>query len=165
MPDAAGATSAVSLSVIVDYSVLSSGSHVVLVAGGTLKAFIRIAVIAVMGGSTLLAANTASASEPPRADSLLTRLFGADVGSLIDALPSVFCGNRLVSYNSPAPNSPTKCVNGAENSGNSTNSGNYHNDGDPINSGNFANTNGSTGSSNIGDGGNIANGFQSRGKR
>ncbi|MFI7639035.1 hypothetical protein [Nonomuraea sp. NPDC049400] len=118
-----------------------------------------------MGGSTLLAANTASASEPPREGSLLTRLFGADVGSVIGALPSVFCGNRLVSYNSPAPNSPTKCVNGAENSGNSTNSGNYHNDGDPINSGNFSNTNGSTSSSNLVNGGNTANGFQSMGER
>lgn len=75
-------------------------------------------------------------------------------------LPGVFCGNRLISYNSPAPHSPVKCVNGAENSGNSTNSGNYHSVGDPINSGNVENVNGSTGSSNTESGGNLANGSQ-----
>ncbi|MEV4108769.1 hypothetical protein [Nonomuraea sp. NPDC049695] len=113
----------------------------------------------------MLAANTASASTPPRAHSLLAGLFGADLGSVVSALPSVFCGNRLVSYNSPAPNSPTTCVNGPANSGNSTNSGNYHNDGDPINSGNFSNANGSTASNNTINGGNTANGSQWLGDR
>ncbi|MFB9626531.1 hypothetical protein [Nonomuraea helvata] len=113
----------------------------------------------------MLAANAASASTPPREKSLLAGLFGADLGSVVSALPSVFCGNRLVNYNSPAPNSPTKCINGPENSGNSTNSGNYHNDGNPINSGNFSNTNGSTASSNTINGGNTANGSQRLGGR
>ncbi len=115
----------------------------------------------VVGCSALLTANTASAAAPPQAESLLARLVGADLGSVISALPGVVCGNRLVSYNSPAPNSPTNCVNGPENSGNSTNSGNYQSEGNPVNSGNFSNGNGSSGSNNIGDGGNTANGSQS----
>jgi hypothetical protein len=104
-----------------------------------------------------------SAAAPLRSDeisSLLMRAVGADLGTVMETLPSVFCGNRLVAYNSPSHNSPTKCVNGPENSGNSTNSGNYHNEGNAINSGNFSNTNGSTGSSNNSNGGNTANGPQ-----
>jgi hypothetical protein len=118
-------------------------------------------VIAVVGCGALLAATTASATAPPREESLLTRLFGADLGTVIRDLPSVLCGNRLINYNSPVSNSPTKCVNGPENSGNSTDSGNYYNEGDPINSGNFSNSNGSNGSNNTGEGGNTANGTQS----
>ncbi|WP_433435560.1 hypothetical protein [Nonomuraea sp. CA-141351] len=128
----------------------------------TLRAFVRIVVAVVVGGSALLGATAASASAPlPPENSLLTRLFGADVGTVLGTLPSVFCGNRLFNYNSPSTDSPTTCVNGPVNSGNSTNSGNYHSEGDPINSGNFANTNGSTGSGNTGSGGNFANGDQS----
>ncbi|MFI7614414.1 hypothetical protein ACIBP6_24595 [Nonomuraea terrae] len=100
------------------------------------------------------------AAAPGELSSLLMRAVGADLGSVMETLPSVFCGNRLVAYNSPSHNSPTKCVNGPENSGNSTNSGNYHNEGNAINSGNFSNTNGSTGSSNNSNGGNTANGPQ-----
>ncbi|TDD42277.1 hypothetical protein E1286_31110 [Nonomuraea terrae] len=101
-----------------------------------------------------------SASAPGELSSLFKRAVGADLGTVMETLPSVFCGNRLVAYNSPSHNSPTKCVNGPENSGNSTNSGNYHNEGKAINSGNFSNTNGSTGSSNNSNGGNTANGPQ-----
>ncbi|MEU6711240.1 hypothetical protein ABZ897_07125 [Nonomuraea sp. NPDC046802] len=108
----------------------------------------------------MLAPTGASAAPPPSESSLLTDLFGADLGTALKALPGVFCGNHLFAYNSPAPNSPVKCVNGAENSGNSTNSGNYHNEGNPINSGNFSNGNGSTDSNNV-QGGNTANGSQS----
>ncbi|HEX4818199.1 MAG TPA: hypothetical protein VFV66_36120 [Nonomuraea sp.] len=117
--------------------------------------------MAVVGCGTLLAATTASAAAPPREDSLLTRLVGADLSTVIRALPGIFCGNRLVSYNSPMPNSPTNCINGPVNSGNSTNSGNYHSEGNPINSGNFSNSNGSNGSNNTLNGGNTANGPQS----
>ncbi|WP_218135771.1 hypothetical protein [Nonomuraea jiangxiensis] len=118
-------------------------------------------MIILLGCGALLTANSASAvAEPEEGGSLLYRMTGADLGTLIEALPSVFCGNRLISYNSPTLNSPTKCVNGPENSGNSTNSGNYHNEGNAINSGNFSNTNGSTGSGNTTNGGNTANGPQ-----
>ncbi|MFG1705059.1 hypothetical protein ACFLIM_17865 [Nonomuraea sp. M3C6] len=118
-------------------------------------------MMVVVGCGMLMAPSGASAAEPPPEGSALTRLVGADLGTLIEALPGIFCGNRLISYNSPSPNSPTKCVNGAENSGNSTNSGNYWSEGDPINSGNFSNTNGSNDSSNTINGGNTANGTQS----
>jgi hypothetical protein len=118
-------------------------------------------MIAVVGCGALLAATSVSATAPPQGESLLTRLVGADLGTAISAIPTVLCGNRLVSYNSPASNSPTKCVNGPENSGNSTDSGNYYNEGDPINSGNFSNSNGSNGSNNTVNGGNTANGTQS----
>lgn len=101
-----------------------------------------------------------SADPVPAQRSTLATLAGADLGTLFGAIPQVFCGNRLVAYNSPSPNSPTKCVNGAENSGNSTNSGNYYSEGDPINSGNFSNGNGATGSNNATGSGNAANGGQ-----
>ncbi|PZG19390.1 hypothetical protein [Nonomuraea aridisoli] len=134
-------------------------------------------MITMFGCGALLAGGGASAAEKPGEDastragaaapvtsgeisSLLMRAVGADLGTVMKTLPSVFCGNRLVAYNSPSHNSPTKCVNGPENSGNSTNSGNYHNEGNAINSGNFSNTNGSTGSSNNSNGGNTANGPQ-----
>ncbi|WP_206061516.1 hypothetical protein [Nonomuraea basaltis] len=118
-------------------------------------------MIVAVGCGALLVTITASATTPPREESLLARLLGADLGTVITALPTMLCGNRLISYNSPTPNSPTTCVNGPENSGNSTNSGNYQNEGDPINSGNFSNSNGSDGSNNVLDGGNTANGPQS----
>ncbi|MBF8185276.1 hypothetical protein ITP53_05905 [Nonomuraea sp. K274] len=111
-------------------------------------------------GALLTATSASAAEEPTDNTSLIQRLVGADLGTVIRALPGVFCGNRLIAYNSPSPNSPTKCVNGPEDSGNSTNSGNYHNEGNAINSGNFSNTNGSTGSSNNSNGGNTANGPQ-----
>ncbi|MEU6723182.1 hypothetical protein ABZ917_05665 [Nonomuraea wenchangensis] len=110
---------------------------------------------------TLTAAGNAAAQPVPREPSQLARLVGADLGTILSMVPAVFCGNRLVNYKSPSSNSPTKCVNGAENSGNSTNSGNYHSEGDPINSGNFSNVNGSTNSNNATDSGNNANGSQS----
>ncbi|GAB1819449.1 hypothetical protein [Herbidospora sp. RD11066] len=91
-------------------------------------------------------------SEP----SSLSRLVGADLGSVIGLVPSLLCGNRLINYNSPSIDSPTTCVNGPVASGNSVDSGNYTNEGNPVNSGNFANTNGSTGSSNQANSGNMA---------
>ncbi|MER5997790.1 hypothetical protein ABT120_04400 [Nonomuraea angiospora] len=121
----------------------------------------RIVAGVAVGCAVLPAPTTASAEPPPSGSSLLTELVGADLGTVLRALPGVFCGNRLIAYNSPSPNSPTKCVNGAENSGNSTNSGNYHNEGNPINSGNFDNANGAVNSNNTIDGGNNANGSQS----
>ncbi|NBE91893.1 hypothetical protein FE391_13115 [Nonomuraea sp. KC401] len=108
------------------------------------------------------AADAAAETRPP---SQLARLTGADLGTIITMVPGLFCGNRLVNYNSPSSHSPTKCVNGAENSGNSTNSGNYHSEGDPINSGNFANGNGSTDSNNATSSGNAANGAQNHSVR
>ncbi|MEV4104099.1 hypothetical protein AB0J42_27940 [Nonomuraea sp. NPDC049649] len=115
-----------------------------------------------MTGFGLMSAGIAAAVPRPQEPSELARLLGADLGTVMSTVPGVVCGNRLVNYNSPMPDSPTKCVNGAENSGNSTNSGNYHSEGDPINSGNFSNVNGSTESNNAIDGsGNIANGSQS----
>ncbi|MGV9379281.1 hypothetical protein ACWDRB_25915 [Nonomuraea sp. NPDC003707] len=130
-------------------------------AGSALRAFVRIVAGLAFGCGVLLAPTAASAAPPPDGSSLLTELVGADLGTVLRALPGVFCGNRLVAYNSPSPNSPTKCVNGAENSGNSTNSGNYHNEGNPINSGNFDNANGAVNSNNTINGGNNANGSQS----
>jgi hypothetical protein len=112
-------------------------------------------------GIALTGAGNSAAEPRPQEPSQLARLLGADLGTVITMVPGVLCGNRLVNYNSPSSNSPTKCVNGAENSGNSTNSGNYHSEGDPINSGNFSNVNGSTGSNNATDSGNTANGSQS----
>ncbi len=106
------------------------------------------------------AGGPASADPAPAQRSTLARLTGADLVTLLDAIPQVFCGNRLVAYNSPSSNSPTKCVNGAENSGNSTNSGNYYSEGNPVNSGNFSNGNGATGSNNATSSGNAANGGQ-----
>ncbi len=118
-------------------------------------------VVTISGCSIMLTGSGHSAAEPrPQEPSQLARLLGADLGTVLTMVPGVFCGNRLVNYNSPSSNSPTKCVNGAENSGNSTNSGNYHSEGDPINSGNFSNVNGSTGSNNATDSGNTANGAQ-----
>ncbi|GAA1024416.1 hypothetical protein Aple_084780 [Acrocarpospora pleiomorpha] len=108
----------------------------------------------------MLGASAAWADPPPDARSELARLVGTDLGGLVSALPSLLCGNRLISYNSPTSNSPVKCVNGPENSGNSTDSGNYTSLGNPVNSGNFSNTNGSTGSSNSSKSGNTANGRQ-----
>jgi hypothetical protein len=128
--------------------------------GNALRAFVRIAVIAMVACIPLLGANSASAAEETEGDSLLAQLVGADLGTVLEALPGVFCGNHLISYNSPSPNSPTKCVNGPENSGNSSNSGNYHNEGKAINSGNFSNANGSLDSNNTSNGGNIAAGSQ-----
>jgi hypothetical protein len=126
------------------------------------SALVRSAAVVAAGcGALLLTGPGTSASETPPEGSQLSRLAGADLGTLIRVLPGVICGNRLINYNSPAPNSPTKCVNGAENSGNSTNSGNYHNEGDPINSGNFSNANGSSGSNNADGSRNSANGGQS----
>ncbi|MED7931505.1 hypothetical protein SMD20_45310 [Nonomuraea sp. LP-02] len=127
------------------------------------KILIRLAAVVTITGSsmTLTAAGAAAARPVPQEPSPLARLVGADLGTILSMVPAVFCGNRLVNYNSPSPNSPTKCVNGAENSGNSTNSGNYHSEGDPINSGNFSNVNGSTNSNNATDSGNNANGSQS----
>ncbi|MFI7128988.1 hypothetical protein ACIBQ1_25020 [Nonomuraea sp. NPDC050153] len=106
-------------------------------------------------------ASAAPSPSPTGENSLLTKLVGADLDTVLRTLPGVFCGNRLIAYNSPSPNSPTTCVNGPENSGNSTNSGNYHSEGNPINSGNFSNANGAVNSINTGSGGNIANGSQS----
>jgi hypothetical protein len=123
-------------------------------------ALVRLAVVATASCGTVLAGTGTSAADPPRDSSQLAQLVGADLGTLIRAVPGIFCGNRLVNYNSPAPNSPTKCVNGAENSGNSTNSGNYQNEGNPVNSGNFSNGNGSTDSNNATSSGNTANGSQ-----
>jgi hypothetical protein len=123
----------------------------------------RLAMVATITGCgmTLTGAGNAVAEPRSQEPSQLARLLGADLGSVINMVPAVFCGNRLVNYNSPSSNSPTKCVNGAENSGNSTNSGNYHSEGDPINSGNFSNVNGSTSSNNATNSGNTANGAQS----
>ncbi|MEO3875478.1 hypothetical protein ABGB18_42420 [Nonomuraea sp. B12E4] len=118
-------------------------------------------IILLSCGALLTATSVSAAEDPEEGSSLLDWLIGADLGTVAQALPSVFCGNRLISYNSPTLNSPTTCVNGPVNSGNSTNSGNYHNEGNAINSGNFSNTNGSTGSSNNTNGGNTANGPQS----
>lgn len=118
-------------------------------------------MVTLVGCGALLTATAAPAAAAPRDDSLLTRLVGADLGTVIKALPGVLCGNRLISYNSPSPNSPTTCINGPKNSGNSTNSGNYRSEGNPINSGNFSNANGSNDSNNVGSGANIANGSQS----
>ncbi|MEU4513866.1 hypothetical protein AB0G05_30570 [Nonomuraea wenchangensis] len=127
------------------------------------KILIQLATVVTITGSsmTLTAVADAAAQPAPREPSQLARLVGADLGTVLSMVPAVFCGNRLVNYNSPSSNSPTKCVNGAENSGNSTNSGNYHSEGDPINSGNFSNVNGSTNSNNATDSGNNANGSQS----
>ncbi|MBB5775539.1 hypothetical protein [Nonomuraea jabiensis] len=130
-------------------------------AGNALRALVRIVAGVTVGCAVLLAPTGASAAPPPSGSSLLTELVGADLGTVLRALPGVFCGNRLVAYNSPSPNSPTKCVNGAENSGNSTNSGNYRNEGNPINSGNFENANGAVNTNNTSNGGNNANGSQS----
>ncbi|MGA5761664.1 hypothetical protein [Nonomuraea bangladeshensis] len=126
------------------------------------KILIRLAAVVTITGSsmTLTAVSDAAARPAPQVPSPLARLVGADLGTILSMVPAVFCGNRLVNYNSPSSNSPTKCVNGAENSGNSTNSGNYHSEGDPINSGNFSNVNGSTNSNNATDSGNNANGSQ-----
>lgn len=133
-------------------------------------------MITMFGCGALLPATGASAEGPGSSSSpsssslggsslnsgsLLMQATGADLGQVVRTLPSVFCGNRLVAYNSPSDNSPTNCVNGPENSGNSTNSGNYHHEGSAINSGNFSNTNGSTASGNTTNGGNTANGSQS----
>ncbi len=126
-----------------------------------MRVFVQIVTGIAFGCIALPAPTAASAAPPPSGNSLLTELVGADLGTVLRALPGVFCGNRLVAYNSPSPNSPTKCVNGAENSGNSTNSGNYHNEGNPINSGNFENANGAVNSNNTINGGNNANGSQS----
>lgn len=127
-----------------------------------MRPFGRIAVAATAAGVAVLAgaSGPACADAAPEQRSTLARLTGADLGTLFHAVPQVFCGNRLVAYNSPSPNSPTKCVNGAENSGNSTNSGNYYSEGNPINSGNFSNGNGATGSNNVANSGNAANGRQ-----
>jgi hypothetical protein len=132
-----------------------------------LSVIVRIVMIMMLSCGALLTATSAWAVEEPEGpetpeenSSLLFRLVGADLGTVVEALPSVLCGNRLIAYNSPSHNSPTKCVNGPEDGGNSTNSGNYHNEGNAINSGNFSNTNGSTGSSNNTNGGNTANGPQ-----
>ncbi len=127
------------------------------------KILIRLATVVTITGSsmTFTAVGDAVAQPVAQEPSQLARLVGADLGTILSMVPAVFCGNRLVNYNSPSSNSPTKCVNGAENSGNSTNSGNYHSEGDPINSGNFSNVNGSTNSNNATDSGNIANGSQS----
>ncbi|SDJ94309.1 hypothetical protein SAMN05421874_104150 [Nonomuraea maritima] len=118
-------------------------------------------MITMFGCGALFPATAASAEGPENSGSLLMQATGADLGQVMSTLPSVFCGNRLVAYNSPSDNSPTNCVNGPENSGNSTNSGNYHHEGTAINSGNFSNTNGSTASGNTINGGNTANGSQS----
>ncbi|MGI5271600.1 hypothetical protein ACQEUU_20765 [Nonomuraea sp. CA-218870] len=120
---------------------------------------IRLAMVVTVAGSGLTPAHHAAAAPAPE-PSPLSQLLGADLGTILDMVPSVFCGNRLVNYHSPSSNSPTKCVNGPENSGNSTNSGNYHSEGDPINSGNFSNVNGSTDSNNATGSGNTANGSQ-----
>lgn len=97
-----------------------------------------------MTGFGLMSAGIAAAVPRPQEPSELARLLGADLGTVMSTVPGVVCGNRLVNYNSPMPDSPTKCVNGAENSGN------------------FSNVNGSTESNNAIDGsGNIANGSQS----
>ncbi|MGP3934293.1 hypothetical protein [Nonomuraea sp. KM88] len=125
---------------------------------------LRLAAVVVAGCGVVLAGAVSSVAEP-RPPSQLAQLAGADLGTVITMVPSFFCGNRLVAYNSPSSNSPTKCINGAENSGNSTNSGNYHNEGDPINSGNFANGNGSTDSNNATSSGNAANGAQTHSVR
>ncbi|SET57786.1 hypothetical protein SAMN05421811_103478 [Nonomuraea wenchangensis] len=127
------------------------------------KILIRLATVVTITGSsmTFTAVGDAVAQPVAQEPSQLARLVGADLGTILSMVPAVFCGNRLVNYNSPSSNSPTKCVNGAENSGNSTNSGNYHSEGNPINSGNFSNVNGSTNSNNATDSGNIANGSQS----
>ncbi len=90
----------------------------------------------------------------------LSRLLGADLGTVVGLVPSLLCGNRLINYNSPVDNSPTTCVNGAIASGNSVDSGNYANRGNPVNSGNFSNANGSNSSNNSANSGNLANGRQ-----
>lgn len=127
-----------------------------------MRSFSRIAVVATAVGFVIMSGSDAPAGAAPAPDrrSELARLTGADLATLFGAVPQVFCGNRLIAYNSPSPNSPTKCVNGAENSGNSTNSGNYYSEGDPVNSGNFSNGNGATGSNNTTSSGNSANGAQ-----
>ncbi|MET7327216.1 hypothetical protein [Nonomuraea sp. NPDC005650] len=129
--------------------------------GSALRAFVRIVASVAVGCGVLLSPTAASAAPEPGDGSLLTELVGADLGTVLRTLPGVFCGNRLIAYNSPSPNSPTTCVNGPENSGNSTNSGNYHSEGNPINSGNFENANGAVNSNNTSNGGNTANGSQS----
>ncbi|MFI6707552.1 hypothetical protein ACIBF7_14015 [Nonomuraea sp. NPDC050478] len=133
------------------------------VVGSLQRNLIRLAMVVAMTASGMMTAGSGmSAADPePQAPSELSRLLGADLGTVLHMVPGVFCGNRLVNYNSPSSNSPTKCVNGAENSGNSTNSGNYYSEGDPINSGNFSNVNGSTASNNATNSGNTANGSQS----
>ena len=127
-----------------------------------MRPFGRCAVAATAAGVAVMsgAGGPAYAEAAPAQRSTLAQLTGADLGTLFNAVPQVFCGNRLIAYNSPSSNSPTKCVNGAENSGNSTNSGNYYSEGNPINSGNFSNGNGATGSNNVADSGNAANGRQ-----
>jgi hypothetical protein len=128
--------------------------------GVTVRAWVRVAVIVAAGCGAVLSAPAAWADPSPSERSELARLVGADLGSVLGTLPALLCGNRLISYNSPTSDSPVKCVNGPENSGNSTDSGNYSSHGNPVNSGNFSNTNGSTGSSNSSNSGNTANGRQ-----
>ncbi|WP_218041249.1 hypothetical protein [Acrocarpospora macrocephala] len=125
-----------------------------------MRAWVRAVVIVAAGWGAVLGAPAAWADPSPEVRSELARLVGADLGSLVSALPSLLCGNRLISYNSPTYNSPVRCVNGPVHSGNSTDSGNYTSLGNPVNSGNFSNTNGSTGSSNSSKSGNTANGRQ-----
>ncbi|GLW11099.1 hypothetical protein Misp01_62270 [Microtetraspora sp. NBRC 13810] len=120
----------------------------------------RTALVAVVGWGALLCWSGPASADPPREDSQLAALVGADLGTVLRTLPAVFCGNRLINYRSPVTDSPTKCVNGPENSGNSSNSGNFHNSGAPINSGNFSNVNGSTHSNNSANADNMANGPQ-----
>ncbi|WP_214110181.1 hypothetical protein [Acrocarpospora catenulata] len=121
-----------------------------------------IVVCAVAWGAALGSAVAWAEEAPPETpdNSELSRLVGADLGSVVRMLPGVLCGYRLVSYNSPVTNSPVICVNGPIASGNSTHSGNYVSHGNPVNSGNFSNTNGSTGSANASNSGNAANGRQ-----
>lgn len=131
--------------------------------GALARNLVRLAVVIVAAacGMALIGVGNSAAEPPLQEPSQLARLVGADLGTIIPMIPGIICGNRLVNYNSPSSNSPTKCVNGAENSGNSTDSGNYHNEGNPINSGNFSNGNGSTDSNNATSSGNAANGAQS----
>jgi hypothetical protein len=126
---------------------------------------IRAIVVAAVGCVAALGTGGTSAAEPPPAQaepspSELAQFVGADLGTVIRALPGVLCGNRLIAYNSPTTDSPTRCVNGPERSGNSVNSGNYHSTGDPVNSGNFSNVNGSAHSNNAVESGNNANGAE-----
>lgn len=122
-----------------------------------MRFLVRALVALVAAGGVAFGAPAAHAD--PKG-SLLGGLVGADLGTVVGLVPSLVCGNRLISYNSSADNSPTLCVNGAIASGNSVDSGNYHNSGNPVNSGNFSNANGATNSNNSTSSGNLANGRQ-----
>ncbi|MER6047664.1 hypothetical protein K2224_05860 [Streptomyces sp. BHT-5-2] len=100
-------------------------------------------------GLVLFGTGVAQAQTPP-ADSLLSAVAGADVGTITGMISGVMCDNRLADFNyrSPQRKSPHPCVNGPVRSGNSKNSNNYLNRGNPVNSGNIETAAGSTNSLN-----------------